>query len=231
MTATGGKRVLVVAPHADDETLGVGGTIARMVNEGNHVAVAVMTGHGDEPHPTWPRSVWDTVRGEAREAMETLGVSELLFREIPAAGVAQYPTWKLNRAAAEVVNETRPEVLFVPFPFDLHKDHREVFHAFSVAWRTSSPIGAAIREIYAYETLSETHWNAPYVESGFFPNVHVDVSSTLETKLAALGRYKSQIQPPPGTRSLAAARAQAVWRGAQIGVAAAEAFVLIRRLI
>jgi LmbE family N-acetylglucosaminyl deacetylase len=225
------SRILVVAPHADDETLGAGGTIGRFAANGHHVTVAVMTGHGEGEHPLWSADVWDTVRGEAREAHAALGVKEVIYREIPAACVAQYPTWKLNREAADVLDQVRPEVLLVPFALDLHKDHREIFNAFAVAWRPNSPAGRAVREIYAYETLSETHWSVPYVEQGFLPNVHIDISATLETKLRALACYKSQICPAPATRSLEAARAQAVWRGAQIGVAAAEAFVLIRRII
>jgi LmbE family N-acetylglucosaminyl deacetylase len=61
--------------------------------------------------------------------------------------------------------------------------------------------------------------------------VHVDISDTLETKLRALACFKTQIRKAPATRSLQAARAQAVWRGAQIGAEAAEAFVLVRRII
>lgn len=234
MIATTGTsmKVLVVAPHADDETLGAGGTIARLASEGHHVTVAVMTGHGeDEAHPLWPRSVWDTVRGEAREAMAVLGVKELLFRDVPAALVADIPVYKLNKEAVAVTEQVKPDVLLLPFLWDLHKDHREVFHAFSVAWRVASETGRRIREVWAYETLSETHWNAATLEPGFLPNVHVDVSAHLETKIRALGCYESQMQKPPATRSLEAARAQAVWRGAQIGVAAAEAFVLVRRLV
>lgn len=226
------SKVLVVAPHADDETLGCGATMARMASEGHDVTVAVMTGHGERgPHPLWPRSVWDTVRAEAREAMDVLGVKRLLFREIPAATLANHPVHEINKEAVGIVEEVRPEVLFVPFLWDLHKDHREIFHAFSVAWRTVSAAGKGIREIYAYETLSETHWNAAYLEPGFVPNVHVDVSDFLEKKLEALAKYKSQIHPPPATRSIEAVRAQAVWRGAQVGLRAAESFVLVRRLI
>lgn len=226
------QRVLVVAPHADDETLGAGGTIARFAAEGHHVTVAVMTGHGDDaPHPLWPRSVWDKVRGEAREAMSVLGVKELLFREVPAAQVAEHPPWKLNREAVSIVEEVKPDVMLVPFLWDIHKDHREIFHAFSVAWRVASQTGRNIREVWAYETLSETHWNAATLEPGFVPNVHVDISAHLERKVQALHCYKSQMQAAPGTRSIEAARAQAVWRGAQVGVAAAEAFVLVRRLV
>ena len=114
------KKVLVVAPHADDETLGVGGTIARHVAEGDEVTVAVMTGHGDEPHPLWGPEAWDTVRGEALEAWRVLGVHDWLFREIPAACVADRPTYEVNGICDEVLKTVGPDVLYVPFQYDLH---------------------------------------------------------------------------------------------------------------
>jgi LmbE family N-acetylglucosaminyl deacetylase len=224
-------RVLVVAPHADDETIGVGGTIARHAAAGDEVTVAVMTGHGEEaPHPIWPRDAWNVVRAELRESCAILGVREVVFKEIPAVGVVHEPLWRLTGLAAEIVAETRPEVMYVPFLFDLHKDHRELFHAFSVTWRPHLPLGRSVREVYAYETLTETHLNFPYAEQGFLPNTWVDISLFLETKLKAMAAFKTQVQPHPGGRSLEAARALAVWRGSQTGVAAAEAFCLVRKL-
>jgi LmbE family N-acetylglucosaminyl deacetylase len=224
------RNVLVIAPHADDETIGMGGTIARLAAEGDHVTVAVITGHGPGRHPLWPRSVWDTVRAEARLACDRLGVAELLFEEVPAAQVAEQPAWQLNRLTGAIVERVRPEVLYVPFPFDLHKDHREIFHSLSVSWRPSSVTGRAIREIYCYEVQSETHWNVPYLEPGFLPSCWVDVGDSLEQKLAALGCYASQLRPSPDARSLDAVRALATWRGAQMGMTAAEAFVVVRLL-
>jgi len=222
-------RILVIAPHADDETLGVGGTIGRRAREGHQVHVAVVTGHGDDhPHPLWPRSLWDTVRGEARRAAEVLGVKELIFEEVPAAMVGDQPIWKLNQLTAALVDRVKPHVLYVPWAFDLHKDHREVFHSLSVAWRPSSPVGRLIREIYCYEVQSETHWNIPYAEAAFVPNCWVDISEHLDLKLRALACYESQIRPLPDARSLDAVRALAVWRGSQIGLKAAEAFVTVR---
>src|SRR5512144_2358252 len=91
------QRILVMAPHADDETLGVGGTIARRAAEGHEVHVAVVTDHGREPHPPGPRSMWDRIRAEARRAIEVLGVHHLHFEEVPAAQVADQPVWHLNR--------------------------------------------------------------------------------------------------------------------------------------
>src|SRR5262245_37449596 len=225
------RRVLVVAPHADDETIGAGGTIARHVAEGDDVNVAIVTGHGNGPHPLWPRSVWDTVRGEAARAMAELGVKQLHFDEIPAALVADQPVWKLNKTIGAIVQKLEPEILYVPFPFDLHKDHRETFHALSVAWRTSSPSGRNIKSVYCYEVQSETHWNAPYLEAGFLPNTWVDITAHLETKLRALACYASQLRPAPDARSLDAVRALAVWRGSQQNFAAAEAFFCVRQLI
>jgi N-acetylglucosamine malate deacetylase 1 len=230
MSSASPRRILVVAPHADDETLGVGGTIARRAAEGHEVHVAVVTGHGGDPHPLWPRSVWDRVRAEARRAIEVLGAHALHFEEIPAAMVADQPIWQLNRTVGSIVERIQPDVLYAPFPFDLHKDHREVFHALSVAWRSSSATGRKLRAIYCYEVPSETHWNAPYLEAGFLPNTWVDVSAHLDTKLRALACYESQIRPAPDARSCEAVRALAVWRGSQQAMAAAEAFVTIRLL-
>jgi LmbE family N-acetylglucosaminyl deacetylase len=221
-------KVLVIAPHADDETIGAGGTIARYVAEGHHVTVAIVTGHGAEPHPLWPESVWTRVRAEAARAMEALGVRDLLFEEIPAVRVAEQPPHELNAITGAIVDKVAPDVLYVPFPFDLHKDHREIFHSLSVAWRPVSPRGRAIREVYCYEVLSETHWNIPYVEPGFLPSAWVDISQYLETKLRALACYESQIRPSPDARSLEAVRALAVLRGHMMNMAAAEAFVTVR---
>lgn len=224
-------RVLVIAPHADDETFGVGGTIARLASEGHDVRVAVMTGPGPGEHPVFRRETWDVVRTEARKACEVLGVRELIFKEIPAVLVPEEPVWRVNREALEVIEEARADTLFVPFPFDLHRDHRELFYAAWVGARPNREAGAGIREIYAYEVPGETHWNPSYVEAGFHPNVWVDITAHLQTKLEALACYESQVLPFPHFRSVEAVEALARLRGAQMSMEAAEAFVLLRRLL
>ena len=106
--------------------------------------------------------------------------------------------------------------------FDLHGDHRALFHAASVAWRPVTEIGRGIRRVLCYEVLSETHWNAPYLEPGFLPTRYEVVTETMETKLRALACYASQMRPFPDIRSLQAIQALAQLRGAQVGVPAAE---------
>jgi N-acetylglucosamine malate deacetylase 1 len=225
------RRILVLAPHADDETLGMGGTIARFASAGATVTVAVLTGPGEDgAHPIYPQAEWDRVREEARSAFQVLGVNETIFENLPAVLVGDTPAWEVNRTVARVIADVRPHELYVPFPWDIHRDHRELFHAASVAWRPSSDTGRAIASVACYEVLSETHWNAPYVEPGFLPQRFVDVTATLQRKLDALRCYKSQMVPFPGARSIEAVEALARLRGAQIGCAAAEAFVVIREI-
>lgn len=224
-------KVLVLAPHADDETLGCGGTIARLSDEGHEVVIGVITGEGDAPHPLYSRDGFEVIRRELAAACNTLGVAHIEYANLPTVLLPDMPRHILNKAVIDLISKVEPEVLFAPFLFDLHGDHREVFHAASVAWRPYLPLGRSIRTVYCYEVPSETHLNIPYVEPGFVPNVYYDISGQIDRKLKAFGCFTSQVQEPPLPRSLEALRAVATYRGSQIGVAAAEAFVLVRALI
>jgi N-acetylglucosamine malate deacetylase 1 len=218
----------VVAPHADDETIGMGGTIAKLTAIGAAVTIGVVTGPGLGDHPTIPAEAFRTVREEAVRAHRVLGVTETIFGDVPAVGVAGLSLAERNASVGELVERVRPEVLFCPFPFDLHADHRMIFEALTVAWRPSNDVGRRIQAILCYETMSETHWNPPYLEPGFLPNVASDIAESLATKLAALREYESQLRPPPHARSLQAIEGLARFRGGQFGFGAAEAFVLVR---
>lgn len=226
-------RILVLAPHADDETLGMGGTMAKHLDEGDEVHVAIVTGPGaaEGGHPFMEDSIFETVRAEARRALEGLGVTSLTFGDLPAVAYPQSPVWEVNRHVHDLIAAIRPDVLYVPFPYDLHNDHRALFHAASVAWRPAHELGRSIRRVLAYEVQSETHWNAPYLEPGFLPTVWVGLSEAqLAAKLRALGAYTSQMRPFPDARSIEAVEHLARWRGAQQGMHAAEGFVLVKEV-
>jgi LmbE family N-acetylglucosaminyl deacetylase len=223
-------RVLVLAPHADDETLGCGGTIARLTDEGHDVFVGLVTGHGSEPHPLYSREGFDTVRTELERAAGVLGVKGIVTEELPTVLVPDLPKYQVNAAVDRIIKHVAPDRLFVPFPFDLHRDHREIHHAASIAWRPYLESGRAIREVLCYEVPTETHLNIPYVEPAFVPNVWFDITGQIDRKIEAFECYESQVQPSPLPRSPTALRALAAWRGSQIGVAAAEAFVLVRAI-
>ncbi|WP_031549770.1 PIG-L deacetylase family protein [Parvularcula oceani] len=226
------SRILIIAPHPDDETLGMGGTIAKLCDEGHEVTVALMTGAGEGGrHPLFPREAFETVRAEFRRAMGVLGVERAILKDLPTVQVHEEPTHAVNAVTRAVIEEVRPDRLYLPFPYDLHRDHRELFYSFSVHARAYLPLGRSISEVYAYETPSETHLSAPYLEPAFTPNVYVDISATIGRKVEALSCYDSQSQPAPLPRSEQAIRALAALRGSQIGAEAAEGFVLIRRIV
>jgi len=220
------SRVLIIAPHPDDEILGVGGTMARLAAEGNEVYSAIVT---KAREPMFSRELIETGRAEAVRADKILGVKKTIFPDIfPAALLDTLPHSEVNAGIRKLIAEVDPEILFVPFYGDLHIDHRLIFESALVACR---PNGQKIpSRIYAYETLSETNWNAPGLTPAFAPNVFVDISDFLELKLQALEIFASQMQPFPNERSIEAIKALAIHRGATVNRRAAEAFVLIRNI-
>ena len=128
----------------------------------------------------------------------------------------------------DVVNKVRPEVVYIPFLSDLHFDHRELTESAMVALR---PIGnCSVREIYMYETLSETGWNLPLSDKAFIPNVWVDITETIDDKILAMKCYKSQLLDYPHPRSEGGILSLARYRGSTVGVAYAESFMLVRKV-
>lgn len=225
--------ILVIAPHADDEVLGVGGTLARAVAEGVETTVAVMTGHGDDPHPFWHREVWDTVRAECRVAtLDVLKINRLILRDdLPAALLDSTPGYRSNNAVLEVLRDVAPDEVYIPFVHDLQRDHQVIAHACFVALRGYLGPGISVRRVLAYEVLSETHLLNPYLFAPFEPNVYVDISDHLEVKLQAMRAYVSQLQPAGQPRSIASLEALATLRGAAVGVPYAEGFLLLRETV
>lgn len=220
------QRTLVIAPHPDDETLGAGGTIARLSASGKEVFVAIVT---TAFPPAFSEEYAAQVQCETRHAHKLLGVKKTFWLNQPAAQLGEIPHHTLNAALTQVLDEQAPTALLLPFVGDIHLDHQLTFLSALVAARPNK--ARFPTTILAYETVSETHWNAPYVTPNFAPNVFVDIEETLTRKLEAMQAYKSQLRDFPHHRSLKALQALAVMRGTSVHRFAAEAFVLIRNVI
>ena len=219
------KRVLVVAPHPDDETLGVGGTIAKYSAQGDEVFVLMVSGHLP---PIYSRKAYEETVSEAYSAFSVLGVKKSEFLEIPATMIGDQPLHEVNSRILKVVNDFNPHIVLCPYP-DRHIDHRLVFDSVMVATRPVG-VGKDIKIVAAYETLSETHWNAPHIEPNFTPNWVVDISDHISEKLNALECYKSQISEFPGPRSIEAVEALAKFRGTQAGFGYGEGLHIVRMI-
>jgi LmbE family N-acetylglucosaminyl deacetylase len=218
--------VLVVAPHADDEVLGAGGTIARFANEGAQVTVAVLTG-GFPPH--FAAGEEDHIRQEAIRSHEILKVKETVYFDFPAAALDTVPHREVNQALNSLYQRITPTYVFVPFWGDVHRDHQAAFQSAVVMCRPTG--GHLPRSVLAYETISETNWNAAPVTPGFLPNTYIDISDYLETKLEAFRAYASQVRPYPHERSIETMQAIAIMRGTTVHLRAAEAFIALRNII
>jgi N-acetylglucosamine malate deacetylase 1 len=216
---------LVFAPHPDDEVLGAGGTIRRLANKGTSVHVAIVT-RGMPPR--FEAASSNGLRQELARSHEILGVSDCHFCDFPAAELDRVAHADINARLGALVAEIRPDLVFVPFVGDIHADHQITFNSALVACRPRH--SEAPKLVMAYETLSETNWNAPGATAAFHPNVFIDISATLEAKIAAFQAYASQQKAFPDERSVEALRALAITRGATVYRSAAEAFMLVRAI-
>ena len=218
------SRATVIAPHPDDETIAVGGSISRLVDAGVDVSVLVVSGHLP---PLYDSNTFSVTEQEAIEAFKILGVKNFKFSKIPATFVHSLPVSELTGLISGFLKETSPELVFIPFP-DRHIDHRAIFDASVVACR---PVGSSYpRLVLSYETLSETHWNVPGVEASFNPEFFIDITNFISRKESALKAYKSQINPT-NARAIDCCTALARFRGSQNGCRYAEAFKVVRIVV
>ena len=128
------KNIVVISPHPDDETLGLGGTMKRFSDLGININVLVVSGHLP---PIYNKKDFQTTKIEALNAFNELGVKNYEFLEIPATFVNEEHVSTLNKKISSFINLHRPEMVFIPFP-DRHIDHRVIFDGSVVACR---PIG------------------------------------------------------------------------------------------
>ena len=215
--------ILIIAPHPDDEILGLGGTISKLSSQGHKVTVLTVSGHLP---PFYKKEVFVEHKRQTIEAHKIIGAHKSIFLEIPATFVKDQPVAELNGKIYEVVKNTQPKIVFLPFP-DRHIDHKVIFESSMVAIRPLHD-SKCIELSASYEVLSETHWNAPAIEPVFIPNITVDITDHIETKLSALSCFKGEIMPFPGPRSIEAVEALAKFRGTQAGFAYGESLQLIR---
>jgi len=217
------KRILVIAPHPDDEILGAGGTIAKYAKNGHDVTILTVAGHLP---PLYTEEAYQQTVEEAKIAHSIVGVQTSVFLDLPATTLGQIPVHELNGKIAKTIEDVEPHILLFPYP-DRHVDHRIIFESTMVGARPVKA-GKSIELLAAYETLSETHWNAAHIEPNFTPNWTVDITDYVDQKMKALSAYASQIPPFPGPRSVEAIDALAKFRGTQAGFAYGESFHIVR---
>ena len=219
-------KTIVVAPHPDDEVLGVGGTLLRRKAEGAKVAWLIVTNISVEAG--WSEEKVRERSDEINRVRELFCFDEVFMLNFQTTQLDRVPMSDLVTAVSDVFKSFQPTEVFVSHPSDVHTDHRIVFDA--VASCTKWFRYPSIKRILAYETLSETDFSLSPVEV-FRPNVFMNIEQFLEGKLSAMNIYASELGKFPFPRSHEAIRALALLRGAASGCDAAEAFMLLKEIL
>ena len=226
------KTVLVVAAHPDDEVLGCGATSAWHATCGDRVEVLILgegaTSRASTDKIVGRRDEVTTLQAAATTAAKILGTCEPRFVGLADNRMDEEALLQIVKVIEAVVSEVRPAVIYTHFGGDLNVDHQIVHAAVLTACRPLPQ--SSVREIHTYETLSSTEWAATQQHRAFEPNLFVDVGETLDRKLQALTAYHDEMRHFPHPRSLKAVEALAHFRGASVGLSAAEAFATVRRI-
>jgi N-acetylglucosamine malate deacetylase 1 len=229
-----GARVLVISPHADDETFGCGGTMARAVALGAEVYVMVVS-VADLQHYSaeFGQVTGDRRASEFQRAMDTLGVkgTDILFTDEQShLRIDHMPrrdlVAKMERESPLAIDNLKPDVLLFP-AVSYNQDHEAVYKAVYAACRPHLPCDKPfVRVVLSYDQ-PQLAWN----HTKFHPNLYVDISEFLDRKLAAYRCHASQIRPEPHHASVENVERLARLRGSEVSVAAAEAFECHRLLL
>lgn len=213
-------RVLVVAPHPDDETIAMGGTIAKLVSLSTPVRVVFMS-NGVTSRDVVRETVESRNRA-ARNAMGVLGVNDFNFFDFPDNQFDSVPILEIAKLLEREVSDFRPTVVFAPYRYDLNIDHQIASEATCIAVRPK--LSSNVRLYLNYEILSSTGWN--HTAPVFNPNVFVDIQNYWPLKLSALQAYGSEMDVSPSARSIRVIESLANFRGGFVGKEKAESFSL-----
>jgi len=223
------KTILVVAAHPDDEILGCGGTIKRLVDEG-YTAYTLILGEGitsrDEKRDWDERIVEiEELKKQVNEANRIIGVKEVFLHDFPDNRFDTVALLDIVKVIENIKNKLQPDIIFTHYENDLNIDHQITHKAVLTATRPMK--GECVKELYSFEVLSSTEWNYPL---SFSPDVFFDISDYMEYKKKAMQIYKSELNDYPHPRSLEGMDISAKGWGLKVGYKYAEAFKTVRVL-
>ncbi|MBK9161513.1 MAG: PIG-L family deacetylase [Nitrosomonadales bacterium] len=215
------KKILVVAVHPDDETLGCGGTLLRHRAAGDEIHWLIVTEAGND-------ALRQRRTGQIGQVGQAYGFAGIHTLGFPTTRLDQLETGVLVGGIAKIVEAVAPEIIYLPFAYDIHSDHRLVFEAaYSCTKVFRYP---SVRRVLMMETPSETDFSPALPGQGFTPNVFVDIADHFDKKMAIAGIYGDEMGAHPFPRSLEGMRALATVRGAAAGCKYAEAFMLLKEI-
>lgn len=216
---------LVVVAHPDDEVLGAGGTIYKLIKEGHKVAVAIMVSQAAAR-----KDLSNTLSDDEAKALEILGVEKSYHASFPNIKMNTVPHLELVQFIEKCIEDWQAEAIITHHPADTNNDHVMTSYAAQAACRLFQRRDTVptLREFMYMEVPSSTEWSIDSSSNSINPNVFVEIGKEgLAVKLKALEAYVGVMRPYPHPRSYEALEGLAAYRGAQAGIKYAEAYQMV----
>ncbi|MDV2583342.1 PIG-L deacetylase family protein [Alkalibacillus haloalkaliphilus] len=227
------RSILVIAAHPDDEVLGCGGTMAKHAQNGDRVYSAILAEGITSRDKSRSREKHTEQLSElgqaAHKANNVLGVQSLKLFDFPDNRMDSLDRLDIVKVVEDLIDQVKPDIVYTHHSGDVNIDHRRIHEAVITACRPI-PGNHLVKQVLFFEVASSTEWMTPNSAPSFHPNWYVDISETLQLKLDSLNAYEYEMREWPHARSVKALEHLAKWRGANIGVEAAEAFILGRNI-
>ena len=214
--------VLFVVAHPDDEVLGAGATIHKLVKEGHKVAVATLVNSAGAR-----ANLSDTLSADQEKAFSIMGVHKAYGADFPNIQMNTVPHLKLVQFIESCIEDWKADSIYTHHPSDTNNDHVMTSYAAQAASRLFQRREGvpALKQFIYMEVLSSTEWSLDSTANRFAPNMFVEVGKEgVEVKLKALDAYTGVMRPYPHPRSTESIEGLAAYRGVQAGCNYAEAF-------
>lgn len=217
------NKVLIIAVHPDDETLGCGGTLLKHKANGDEIHWLICTTINKNHY-------YYKIREKEIEKVSALYSFDSVHNlGLETMRVDEYSISELIEKISKVINEVQPNIIYLPFKSDVHSDHRKIFEvSYSCTKSFRYPF---IKKVYMMETLSETEFAPSISDLSFIPNSFNDISEFFEKKLDIMKLFESEMGIHPFPRSEENIRALATFRGASSGCIYAESFMLLKEIL
>lgn len=222
------KKVMIIVAHTDDEALGMGGTIAKHVKDGDNVSAISMT-DGVGARAISKKSDIIERQKSAVISSQILAFEWLKSGSFPDNGMDSVPLLEIIHFIEDAKKKIQPDLVYTHSQADLNVDHRIVSNAVLTAFRPQP--SEKCSEIRCFEIASATDYSHKSVTNTFYPNLFIDITAYWDAKFNSLKAYNAEMREYPHSRSFEGVKNLAQYRGNQVGLEFAEAFEVLRRII
>jgi LmbE family N-acetylglucosaminyl deacetylase len=229
------KRIMLVVAHPDDELLGLGASMHRLINDYGVTVHVVILGEGITSRADirdtqkWEKEL-NLHRANIKSAQKAIGYQSVSIHNFPDNRFDSVALLDIIKVVEKEKNDFKPEIIFTHHGGDLNIDHQRTFEAVITGCRPMEE--ERVRTIIAFETPSGTEWRASTDPRHFVPNVFIVVSEeNVQAKIKGMESYELEKRRYPHPRSPEALNIQAKRWGVTIGAEYAEAFCLVRGIL